>query len=38
MPIGPALTVLTPSVLEISISAVMKLEAGYTLHFVKKLS
>ncbi|HGM1442024.1 TPA: baseplate J/gp47 family protein, partial [Clostridioides difficile] len=36
MPIGPALTVLTPSVLDISISASIKLEAGYTLDFVKE--
>ncbi|HBF6159755.1 TPA: baseplate J/gp47 family protein, partial [Clostridioides difficile] len=36
MPIGPALTVLTPSVLDISISASIKLETGYTLDFVKE--
>ncbi|MBY2741882.1 baseplate J/gp47 family protein, partial [Clostridioides difficile] len=36
MPIGPALTVLTPSILDISISVTIKLEAGYTLDFVKE--
>ncbi|ENY8956203.1 baseplate assembly protein [Clostridioides difficile] len=36
MPIGPTLIVLTPTVLDISISATIKLEAGYTLDFVKE--
>ncbi|MDN9632430.1 baseplate J/gp47 family protein [Clostridioides difficile] len=36
MPIGPALTVLTPTILDINISASIKLEAGYTLDFVKE--
>ncbi|HBE9107205.1 baseplate J/gp47 family protein [Clostridioides difficile] len=36
MPIGSTLIVLTPNVLDISISAYIKLEAGYTLDFVKE--
>ncbi|MCC0641636.1 MULTISPECIES: baseplate J/gp47 family protein [unclassified Clostridioides] len=36
MPIGATLTVATPSPLNISISATIKLEAGYTLDFVKE--
>ncbi|HGM3508381.1 TPA: baseplate J/gp47 family protein [Clostridioides difficile] len=36
MPIGCTLTVATPSPLDISISASIKLEAGYTLDFVKE--
>lgn len=36
MPIGCTLTVATPSPLNISISATIKLEAGYTLDFVKE--
>ncbi|MCC0636530.1 baseplate J/gp47 family protein [Clostridioides sp. ES-S-0001-02] len=36
MPIGATLTVATPSSLDISISASIKLEAGYTLDFVKE--
>ena len=35
-PIGPTITVVTPLPIEISISAVMKLEDGYTLDNVKK--
>ncbi|EML6500392.1 baseplate J/gp47 family protein [Clostridioides difficile] len=36
MPIGSILTVATPSPLNISISATIKLEVGYTLDFVKE--
>ncbi|RRG40009.1 baseplate J/gp47 family protein [Clostridioides difficile] len=36
MPIGSTLTVATPSPLNISISATIKLEVGYTLDFVKE--
>ncbi|HDF2668007.1 baseplate protein J [Clostridioides difficile] len=36
MPIGATLTVATPSILDISISASIKLEAGYTLDFAKE--
>ncbi|HBF6019979.1 TPA: baseplate J/gp47 family protein [Clostridioides difficile] len=36
MPIGSTLTVATPSPLNISISATIKLEAGYTLDFIKE--
>ena len=36
MPIGATLTVATPSPLNINISASIKLEAGYTLDFVKE--
>ena len=35
-PIGPTITVVTPLPIEISISAVMKLEDGYTLDNVKE--
>ncbi|EQJ20777.1 baseplate J-like family protein [Clostridioides difficile P13] len=36
MPIGATLTVATPSILDISISATIKLEIGYTIDFVKE--
>ncbi|HBF0066952.1 TPA: baseplate J/gp47 family protein [Clostridioides difficile] len=36
MPIGATLTVATPSILDISISATIKLETGYTIDFVKE--
>ncbi|WP_394869653.1 baseplate J/gp47 family protein [Clostridioides difficile] len=36
MPIGCTLTVATPSILDISISATLTLESGYTLEFVKE--
>lgn len=38
MPIGCTLTIATPSPLDINISASIKLETGYTLDFVKKVS
>ncbi|HGS8879814.1 TPA: baseplate J/gp47 family protein [Clostridioides difficile] len=36
MPIGCTLTVATPSTLDVNISATIKLEAGYTIDFVKE--